>query len=81
MSPMRDPNRIARIASLLEEVWSKIPEWRLTQLVINASDTHHDCGPLFYLEDSELEQRLRALSASIDRKLVVVPPKPGSILE
>jgi len=63
---MRDPKRIARIAQLLSEVWEKVPDWRLTQLVINASDTKHNCGPVFYLEDDEFEQRLKKLSAAID---------------
>lgn len=63
---MRDPERIDRIVALLQEVWRKEPNWRLTQLVINASDTHHDCGSVYYLEDDELEQRLQRLAMSID---------------
>jgi hypothetical protein len=63
---MRDPKRIARITQLLSEVWEKVPDWRLTQLVINASDTQHNCGPVFYLEDDEFERRLEKLSAFID---------------
>jgi uncharacterized protein YihD (DUF1040 family) len=78
---MRDPKRIARIVELLSEVWTKVPDWRLTQLVVNASDTRHDCGPVFYLEDDEFEQRLKALSLSIDRKVTVIPPKPGRKFE
>ena len=78
---MRDPARIARILELLNEVWTKVPGWRLTQLVINASDTKHDCGPVFYLEDDQFEKRLKALSLAIDRKMTVFPPKPGSTFE
>ena len=70
---MRDPKRIARIAQLLSEVWEKVPDWRLTQLVINASDTQHNCGPVFYLEDDEFERRLKKLSASIDSSVTIVP--------
>lgn len=73
---MRDPKRIARMVELLGEVWAKVPDWRLTQLVINASDTHHDCGPVFYLEDDEFERRLAALSRSIETKVTVHPEKP-----
>jgi uncharacterized protein YihD (DUF1040 family) len=67
---MRDPERIDRLLDLLREVWTKVPDWRLTQLVINASDTQHDCGPVFYLEDAELEQRLRQLSVELDNPIV-----------
>jgi uncharacterized protein YihD (DUF1040 family) len=73
---MRDPRRIARIAQLLSEVWEKVPDWRLTQLVINASDTKHNCGPVFYLEDDEFEQRLKKLSAAIDSWSTSAPSKP-----
>lgn len=58
---MRDPKRIERIIALLLEAWNKNPSWRLTQLVINASDTHHDCGPVFYMEDDEFEKQLEQL--------------------
>ena len=50
-----------------------MPDWRLTQLLINASDTQHNCGPVFYLEDDEFEQRLKRLSSAIDNKVTVVP--------
>jgi hypothetical protein len=70
---MRDPQRIARIATLLEEVWRKVPDWRLTQLVINATDTKHDCGPVFYLEDDEFERRLQDLALSLDARVVIDP--------
>jgi hypothetical protein len=73
---MRDPKRIARIAQLLGEVWEKVPDWRLTQLVINASDTKHNCGPVFYLEDDEFEQRLKKLSSAIDSWATSPPDKP-----
>jgi hypothetical protein len=46
---------------LLREAWHLLPDEQLTQLVINASDTHHDCGPVFYLEDDKMEQRLQKL--------------------
>lgn len=66
---MRDPERIRRIVELLSRVGSKVPDWRLTQLVINASDTQHNCGPVFYLEDDEFERRLEKLSAAIDSRV------------
>lgn len=78
---MRDPKRIARIVDLLGEVWAKVPDWRLTQLVVNASDTGHNCGPVFYLEDDEFERRLEALSRSIETKATVHPEKPEGTFE
>jgi uncharacterized protein YihD (DUF1040 family) len=70
MSKMRDPARIDEVLEALREAWVKVPDWRLTQLVINASDTNHDCGPVFYLEDSDLLARLQRLSTSIDNPSV-----------
>jgi hypothetical protein len=55
----RDPKRIDRVVELLREAWHLFPDQRPTQLVINAADTHHDCGPVFYLEDDKMEQRLQ----------------------
>jgi len=45
----RDPKRIDRIVDLLREAWRLFPDERLTQLVINISETNHDCGPVFYM--------------------------------
>ena len=64
---MRAPERIERIIDLLREVWTEVPQWRLTQLVINASDTNHDCGPVFYMEDDELEAKLATLKTSLKK--------------
>jgi len=33
--------------------------------VVNASDTSHDCGPLFYMEDEQLEKKLLSLKESL----------------
>jgi len=63
---MRDRERIKRILKLLEETWSKIPDWRLTQLVINITDTDHNCGPVFYMEDEDFEKKLMALNSSLE---------------
>jgi hypothetical protein len=67
---VRDPERIDRMVELLRDVWSRVPDWRLTQLVINASDTQHNCGPVFYLEDDEFERRLQRLSVAIQSRTV-----------
>jgi hypothetical protein len=57
----RDPKRIDRMVELLREAWQLCPDERLTQLVINATDTHHDCGPVYYFEDDKMEQTLQHL--------------------
>jgi uncharacterized protein YihD (DUF1040 family) len=67
---LRDLERIDKILELLREVWTKVPDWRLTQLVVNASDTDHDCGPVFYMEDEEFEQRLLRLAEGLDNLVV-----------
>lgn len=59
MTP-RDPERIDRMVGLLREAWQSYPDLRLTQLVINLADKGHDCGPVFYFDDAEMERRLEA---------------------
>ena len=63
---MRDPERIKRMLKLLEDVWTKVPDWRLTQLVINTTDTDHNCGPVFYMEDDAFEKNLVELNSSLE---------------
>ena len=59
MTP-RDPKRIDRMVELLREAWQTFPDQRLTQLVINLADKKHDCGPVYYLDDPEMEKKLEA---------------------
>ena len=65
----RDPMRIDRMVELLREAWHLFPDERLTQLVINTTDTNHDCGPAFYMEDGEMERRLQGLIAGRRKQL------------
>jgi hypothetical protein len=68
---MRDPARIERIIEQLRAARHRNPDWRLTQLVINACDTPYDCdkpyecglGLVFYIEDDVMEKRLRGMAA------------------
>lgn len=53
----RDPARIKRILKLLERIWKKNPELRLTQLLLNCFD---ESDP-YHIEDELTEQRLRAV--------------------
>jgi hypothetical protein len=55
---------------LLREAWHRNPDWRLNQLVINASDTPYDCdkphecglGLVYFIEDDEMEKRLKGIA-------------------
>ena len=52
---MRDPNRIYEVCSELARIWSKVPDWRLSQLITNAFVIYynrhgHDA---FYVEDDD----------------------------
>ena len=53
---MRDPQRIKPILSLIQEVSSKAPDLRLTQLIMNALGISYDP---YYIEDDELEKALK----------------------
>lgn len=54
---MRDVRRINEVLTIIAELWAKYPDWRLTQLIINATGAE---GPaLFYLEDDMLLERLK----------------------
>lgn len=55
---MRDPKRIKRILKLVEELWQDNPNWRLTQLIMNALALAEDP---YYVEDGVLEDALRKL--------------------
>ena len=65
----RDPQRIDRMIELLREAWHLFPDERLTQLVINATDIRHNCGPIFYLEDDAMEKKLKGLIVGRRRDL------------
>jgi len=52
---MRDPERIDRILTSVEEIWKKYPDLRLTQLIMNVLMINKDP---YYIEDDELEKRL-----------------------
>ena len=52
---MRDPNRIYKYCYKLAEIWSKVPDWRLSQLMKNALNEWVDrfgTDP-FYVEDED----------------------------
>ena len=60
MSIPRDPKRIDRVAELLRQAWHLQSDFRLTQLIMIASDKPEDAGALFYMEDDTMERKLQA---------------------
>jgi len=53
---MRDPKRIDRMLKLVEKVWKKSPDLRLTQLIMNTLAINYDP---YYIEDDILEEKLK----------------------
>ena len=52
---MRNPNRIENICQQLGEIWHKVPDWRLAQLMSNVFRTQ-DC---FYMEDQDFIEYIK----------------------
>ncbi len=53
---MRDPKRIPEIVGLVEKIWKKYPDLRLTQLIMNALKMSSDP---YYVEDDKLHEALK----------------------
>ena len=53
---MRDSQRIVRILGKIGQIWQKYPDFRLTQLLVNAIEPIDP--DLFYYEDDRLEEKL-----------------------
>jgi hypothetical protein len=62
---MRDPARIDPLLDLIREVWTANPDWRLSQLVVNAIRPTEPCPQVFSAEDEKLEAGLRALATAL----------------
>lgn len=60
---MRDPDRIARTLRRIETLWSRYPDWRLGQLLLNLADWADD--DLWNLEDDRL---LEVLEEHLNRQ-------------
>lgn len=56
--PGRSPDRIPEILGLIEQLWSRHPDMRLGQLMVNLLDPTPN--PIFAAEDEILRDRLRA---------------------
>ena len=64
---MRDPNRIHDICVLLEDVWKRVPDWRLGQLVCNLA-RHVGAYDSFFVEDETMKQAMEDWLAEVQRK-------------
>ncbi|MFW6377116.1 MAG: hypothetical protein ACOCZ5_00585 [bacterium] len=58
----------------LNELWSKFPQWRLSQLIVNAINIEHDIyysdmtdleHDIFLIEDNELIKKIEELSDAV----------------
>ena len=52
---MRDPTRIPLLLQKLEQAWSRDPDQRLCQFILNLT---YMCTPTFYIEDDKMESLL-----------------------
>jgi uncharacterized protein YihD (DUF1040 family) len=59
---MRDPKRIKRILTIVENIWEKNPDLRLTQLIMNALSMSSDP---YYIEDDDLEKALNNMLVNL----------------
>lgn len=52
---MRDSNRIYICSNRLASIWQKVPDWRLSQMMINALAMYQNRHgtDAFYMEDEE----------------------------
>jgi len=55
---MREINRRDEILKLLDQIWTKFPDWRLGQILVNATG---ETGDMFYIEDDRLIKDLKEL--------------------
>lgn len=57
---MRDPARIDPLLDLIRDIWRRHPDYRLTQLLINAVGPSDPCSELYQVEDTKLMRKLEA---------------------
>jgi len=53
---MRDPKRIPEMLDVVKDIWTKYPDLRLTQLILN---TIFEGESAYYVEDKKLLERLK----------------------
>jgi len=60
---MRDPERIPKVLAAIEKVWSKYPDLRLAQLLLNIK---HPIEFQYYMEDEILLYALSEVYPEVD---------------
>lgn len=63
---MRDPERIKRMLKLVEALWTRQPDLRLSQLVVNMCRASEPAPHIFYVEDDVLERELQRTLGLLD---------------
>ena len=53
-----EPNTNKKMLETIEKVWAKYPELRLAQLLVNAIKPSEPCSEMYYVEDSQLINKL-----------------------
>lgn len=59
---MRDPSRIDYYCDELAELWHKVPDWRMSQFMVNAMLAYankHNGHDAFYAEDADFMKFLK----------------------
>lgn len=59
---MRDPKRIKQMCEIIEKVWNEVPDWRLGQLLFNATGKYD----IFYVEDDVMANALLRLLNEVE---------------
>ena len=59
---MRDPERIERVCDTIKEAWKHFPDWRLGQLLFNATGKYDN----FYTEDDVMANALLRLLNEVE---------------
>lgn len=64
---MRNPGRIDKICDEFNLLWHRVPDWRLTQLMINAFTAYENkTGDVpFYAEDEEFIEFMKKYISEI----------------
>lgn len=57
---MRNPDRIDVIIEALRETWSRVPDWRLGQLIVNLTRSLGHQDP-FFIEDEEMLKAIQSI--------------------
>lgn len=69
----RPPERIPRVLALLEEYWTRYPDLRLAQIVVNAVGVN-SVPEVFHAEDDQVDQWLRDRVSQPDMVKAARPP-------